>query len=175
VAGLEPAEEIKKQILKRYDSNPSGWRVLVGRDKRGHYDLVVSHDSDMWLIKEEQINPLHSVGFGVRSKIESLEAVEKLSPVTYGLRPLSKSQMTRIASALQSEMSLSEVLSKFLKTDPVASSEITSPGILQGPVIHSPKGIGLISERQAELDRELRNELEKLLMRKYPQTIATYV
>ena len=172
---VEPAEETRKQILKRYDSNPGGWRVLVGRDRRGHYDLIVSHGSDVWFIKEEQINPFRSVGFGLRDKVADQDVVEKLSPVTFGLRPLSKTQMTRIASALRSENSLSEVLSKFLKTDPVAFSEVSSPGLLQGPIIHAPRGIGLISERQAELDRELRVELERLLMRKYPQTIATYV
>jgi len=171
---LEPAEEIKKQILKRYDSNPSGWRVLVGRDRRGYYDLIVSHGSDIWLMKEEQINPLHSVGFGLRDKVTSLDAIEKLSPVTFGLRPLSDTQMTRIADTLKSGRGLSKVLSQFLKAEPISSSEVTSPAILQGPVVHAPRGIGLISERQAELDRELRSELEKLLMRKYPQTIAMY-
>ena len=171
---MEPAEEIKKQILKRYDSNPSGWRVLVGRDRRGYYDLIVSHGSDIWLMKEEQINPLHSVGFGLRDKVTSLDAIEKLSPVTFGLRPLSDTQMTRIADTLKSGRGLSKVLSQFLKAEPISSSEVTSPAILQGPVVHAPRGIGLISERQAELDRELRSELEKLLMRKYPQTIAMY-
>ncbi len=171
---MEPAEEIRKQILRRYDSNPGGWRVLVGRDIRGYYDLLVSHGSDLWFIKEEQINPFRSVGFGIRDKVSDQETVEKLSPVTFGLRPLSKTQMTRIASALRSESGLSEVLSKFLKTDPVALSEVSSPGLLQGPIMHSPGGIGLISERQAKLDRELRVELERLLIRKYPQTIATY-
>jgi len=174
VTELEPAEEIKRQILKRYDSNPSGWRVLVGRDRRGYYDLVVSHGSDVWLMKEEQINPLHSVGFGLRDKATSLDAIERLSPVTFGLRPLSDTQMTRVANALKSGRGLSRVLSQFLKTDPIPSSEVTSPAILQGPVIHAPQGIGLISKRQAELDRELRNELERLLIRKYPQTIAMY-
>ena len=171
---MEPAEEIKKQILKRYDSNPSGWRVLVGRDRRGYYDLIVSQGSDIWLMKEEQINPLHSVGFGLRDKVTSLDAIEKLSPVTFGLRPLSDTQMTRIADTLKSGRGLSKVLSQFLKAEPISSSEVTSPAILQGPVVHAPRGIGLISERQAELDRELRSELEKLLMRKYPQTIAMY-
>jgi len=172
---MEPAEDIKKEILKRYDSNPSGWRVLVGRDRRGYFDLIVSHDSDMWLIKEEQINPFHSVGFGIRDKAVSFETIERISPYTFGLRPLSERQMTKVALALRSGESPSRLLARVLRTDPVASTEITSPGILQGPVIHSARGIGLISERQAELDRELRRELERLLMRKYPQTIATYV
>jgi len=172
---VEPAEDVKKEILKRYDSNPSGWRVFVGRDRRGHFDLIVSHDSDMWLIKEEQINPFLSVGFGVRDKVVKFEAIEKISPYTFGLRPLSERQMMKVALALRSNESPSKLLARALMADPVASTEIRSPGILQGPVIHSAKGIELISERQAELDRELRLELERLLMRKYPQTIATYV
>jgi len=171
---LEPAEEIKKQILKRYDSSPSGWRVFVGRDKRGHYDLIVSQDSDVWFVKEEQINPFRSVGFGMRTKAANLETIEKLSPATFGLRPLAESQMTKVALALRSGGDLG-FLSEYLKTDPVASTEIASPGILQGPVIHSSGGIELISERQAELDRQLRQELERLLVRRYPQTIATYI
>lgn len=172
---MKPAEDIKKEVLKRYDSNPSGWRVLVGRDRRGYTDLVISHDSDIWLIKEELINPFHSVGFGVRDKIVSLEAFEKTAPYTFGLRPLSERQMRNVVLALRSGRSPSKLLAKILRTDPIASTEIASPGILQGPVIHSAKGIELISEKQAELDRQLRLELERLLMRKYPQTIATYV
>lgn len=172
---MEPAEDVKKEILKRYDSNPSGWRVLVGRDRRGHFDLVISHDSDMWLIKEEQINPFRSVGFGVRDKVVSFETIERISPYTFGLRPLSERQMVKVASALRSNESPSKLLARVLRTEPVASTEITSPGVLQGPVIHSARGIELISERQAELDRELRLELERLLTRKYPQTIAPYM
>ncbi len=172
---MEPAEDIKKEILKRYDSNPSGWRVFVGRDRRGHFDLVISHDSDMWLIKEEQINPFRSVGFGVRDKVVSFETIERISPYTFGLRPLSERQMMKVALALRSNESPSKFLARVLRTEPVASTEITSPGVLQGPVIHSARGIELISERQAELDRELRLELERLLTRKYPQTIAPYM
>ena len=172
---MEPAEDLKKEILKRYDSNPSGWRVFVGRDRRGHFDLVVSHNSDIWLIKEEQINPFRSVGLGVRDKVTSFEHLEKISPYTFGLRPLSKKQMMRVALALRRNESPSRLLTGILKTEPVASTEIASPGILQGPVIHSARGIELISERQAELDRELRLELERLLMRKHPQTIAPYM
>jgi len=172
---MEPAEDIKKEILKRYDSNPSGWRVFVGRDRRGHFDLVISHDSDTWLIKEEQINPFRSVGFGVRDKVVGFETVERISPYTFGLRPLSERQMMKVALALRSNESPSKFLARVLRTEPVASTEITSPGVLQGPVIHSARGIELISERQAELDRELRLELERLLTRKYPQTIAPYM
>jgi len=172
---MEPAEDIKKEILKRYDSNPSGWRVFVGRDRRGHFDLVISHDSDMWLIKEEQINPFRSVGFGVRDKVVGFETIERISPYTFGLRPLSERQMMKVALALRSNESPSKFLARVLRTEPVASTEITSPGVLQGPVIHSARGIELISERQAELDRELRLELERLLTRKYPQTIAPYM
>jgi len=172
---MEPAEDTKKEILKRYDSNPSGWRVFVGRDRGGHFDLIVSHDSDMWLIKEEQINPFRSVGFGVRDKVVGFETIERISPYTFGLRPLSERQIMKVALALRSNESPSKLLARALRTEPVASTEITSPGILQGPVIHSARGIELISERQAELDRELRLELERLLMRKYPQTIAPYM
>ena len=172
---MEPAEDIKKEILKRYDSNPSGWRVFVGRDRRGHFDLVISHDSDMWLIKEEQINPFRSVGFGVRDKVVGFETIERISPYTFGLRPLSERQMMKVALALRSNESPSKFLARVLRTEPVASTEITSPGVLQGPVIHSARGIELISERQAELDRELRLELERLLTRKYPQTITPYI
>jgi len=172
---VETSDEVKKEILKRYDSNPAGWRLFVGRDGRGHYDLIVSHGSDIWLMKEEQINPFHSVGFGIRDKVANFETIERISPYTFGLRPLSEEQMMRVALALRSGESPSKLLARVLRTDPVASSEITSPGILQGPIIHSAKGIELISERQAEFDRMLRRELERLLMRKYPQTIATYV
>ncbi|MFH0848412.1 MAG: hypothetical protein V1857_02785, partial [archaeon] len=58
---------------------------------------------------------------------------------------------------------------------PVSSTELESAMTLHGPVIHSPRPISAISENQAELDRRLRMELDKMLYRKYSQTIAPYL
>ncbi len=171
-----PAEELKRDILRRYNQDPHEWHVLAGRDQKGYYDVVVVHGSDTWLIKEQMINPLHSIGFGVKdSSVDQEIAKTQLPHHTFGLRPLSKQHVEKVTNALKTGQSLTGLINKLLKTRPVPFDELESPMALQGPVIHNSRGIRTISENQAELDRKLRIELEKLLYRRYSQTVAHYL
>ena len=172
---MMPVDKVKKDIMKRYDRNPSDWHVLVGRDHKGYFDVIVIHDADAWLIKEQPINPLQSVGFGVKDSLLDQKVARRITSHTYGLRPLSEHDVKKVAKAVETGHSLSQIINRVLSTDPVASNELQSPMALQGPIIHSPRSIEQISENQAELDRKLRIELERLLFRRYSQTIAPYL
>jgi hypothetical protein len=170
-----PADQIKKNIWKKYDKDPGDWHVLVGKDRKNYYDLIVIHGSDAWLIKEQPINPLQSIGFGVRDNLLNSDITERMASHAFGLRPLSEQDATKVAGALGTGRSLSRIINKILNTKPVSSSELESPMALQGPVLHRPESITEISENQAELDKKLQVELEKHLYRRYAHTIAPYL
>lgn len=170
-----PADELKKDIQKRYDRDPIDWHVLVGRDRKNYYDVIVIHGSDAWLIKEQPINPLQSIGFGVRDSILDQEMTKRLPSHPFGLRPLSERDAIKVTRAFGTGRSLSRIINRVLNSQPVSSSELESPMALQGPIVHSPNSISQISENQAELDRKLQVELEKLLYRRYTQTVAPYL
>ncbi len=173
---MMPAEELRREILRRYNRDPHEWHVLAGRDQKGYYDVVVVHGSDTWLIKEQMINPLYSVGFGVKDNlIDQPFGKTQLPHYTFGLRPLSRQHVENVTNALKTGQNLTGLISNILKTTPVASNEIESHMALQGPIIHGSRAIHAISENQAELDRKLRIELEKLLYRRYSNTVAPYL
>ncbi len=173
---MMPADEVKKELLKRYSADPKGWRVLVGRDSKGYYDLIVLHGSDMWQVKEFRLNPYESVGFGVRDRVKENEFLRKVSSThPFGLRPLSPQQVKKAVNALQSERDVNGLLRQIMQTEPVSPSRVTSSIVAQGPVMHYPNPTSLISGGQRELDLKLRSELDTLLQRKHSHLFRQYV
>jgi len=170
-----PADKIKRQVSEQYDADPTDWHVIVGKDRRGHQDLLIIHGSDLWFVKEEQINPFQSVGYGVRTRFGKDEIVRKMSPYTFGLRSLSHGQAVEVLKAMNGMQNMEKIVVEIMKMSPVSSGMITGPMVVQGPVVQSIKPVALISKKQEDLELKLRNELEKLLARKYPQTIVPYV
>lgn len=65
MSGIKAVEEVIRDIKKVHDADPKGWKVLRGRDDRGHYDTYVSHVSGhLWHLKTERANPYRHVGVG---------------------------------------------------------------------------------------------------------------
>ncbi len=160
------ADEIRRELLKRYNSNPVGWRVLVGKDPKGYSDLMILHGSDMWLLKEFQVNPYESVGFGVKEKANESGALRRIpSTHPFGFRPMSLDQFSEIINAHQNGESAGKTISRIMENRPVPFPSTQSPIALQGPVIHTSAPV--LSESQMELDTRLRSELESLIYRKH--------
>jgi hypothetical protein len=166
------AEELMREIKKRYDRKPEGWRILLARDSRGHYDLFVFQGPEAWQIKTEMISPHSSVGYGVRLG-RTKEIVGRAVP-HYGLRPVSERQLIEVMKGIE-EGSSHRVFEEILKTKPVPSNRIGDAGVMTGPMMYSPKPLGFISEKQRELDLELSKSLDKLLYKKYPDRMRLYV
>ena len=61
---IKPVEEIIREIKEHYDKEPKGWRVLRGKDPRGHYDTYISSSKFLWQMKTELKNPYQPVGMG---------------------------------------------------------------------------------------------------------------
>ncbi|MFA5771142.1 MAG: hypothetical protein WC974_00200 [Thermoplasmata archaeon] len=66
-----------KEIKREYDKNAENWRILRGRDDRGHYDTFVFGNEKLWHMKTEWKTPYQPVGVG--KKIEDFSnKVEKI-------------------------------------------------------------------------------------------------
>ncbi len=171
---VKSSERAKREIIKAYNKDPEDWRVLVGRDSGRHLSVLISHGEELWIVKEEQINPYKSVGYGVKT-YQDADFLKNISPYTFGFRPLTRSQIDELTSAMEQRKSINEILTDLLARKPVSFKDIASPMVIQGPVLHTPKPIDYISDKHRQLDLKLKLELEKLLHRKYPQTLLPYV
>lgn len=170
---MQPAERLKKEIAKSYDSNPKGWTVLVGKDNRRFSQILVSNPSQAWILKEEWINPYKSIGLGAQL-VGGIKSLNSNLPQEFGLRPLAPQQIRDLSTLAGREENPRELLLEIMRSQPVASKDIHSPLVLQGPIMTTSNPLSLISKKHEELDRHLSEELERLLLRKHPQTITTY-
>ncbi|MEM2942584.1 MAG: hypothetical protein QXT81_04090 [Candidatus Bathyarchaeia archaeon] len=173
-ADIQPLERLKKEIAKSYDSNPLGWSIHVGRDRRNFSQILVSHGSQLWILKEEWINPYKSVGFGARLECGG-ESLRVPGTQEFGLRPLAPKQMKQLAELMSRNEDPRDLLLRVMRSSPIASHDIRSPLVLQGPIIASPNPLSLLSDKHQELDLRLREKLERLLLRKHPQTVIPYL
>ncbi len=61
---IKPVEEIIREIKEHYDEEPKEWRVLRGKDQRGHQNTYVSSPTFLWQMKTELKNPYQPLGVG---------------------------------------------------------------------------------------------------------------
>jgi hypothetical protein len=172
------SKKIREEIARKYESDPKRWRFLWNIDDRGRYNLVIAKGSKLWWLKEEMINPLLSVGCGVRSPLEedlmhSVFGGKDTGP-SYGFRPVREEQMKRIIVDLSAGKDPQMPLSEILRSEPVALKEVDSSIMMQGPFYHAARFTDLLSDKQRELDAKLNTELEKLVLKRYPQLRMSY-
>jgi hypothetical protein len=172
---IKTVDEIIKEVMRKYNRNPKEWKVFAGKDKNGYYDLLITHKSQIWLIKSEQINPFKWVGYGVKQSIENDEKIKKFPSFQFGFRPLSQKKIEELSETLEDREKMSEFILKLLNTQPKPIHEIKSPLVVQGPIVYSSKPLEIISEEQKRLSNKLKEELERLIYKKYSQTRTLYI
>jgi len=149
---IKSAKQARLEIRKLYEEDPVGWHIFLGRDKKGYYNTSIVHRSDLWLIKEEVINPYEAIGYALKTTLQKdLEISEEIS---FGLRPL------------QSEIEDIDDVLKVMLQKPLPSSKITSPYVAEGPYIISTR-LGELAPSQSELERRLSAELDRLVEKRY--------
>jgi len=161
--------------MRRYDESPEGWQVSVGKDRKGFLDLLISHGSELWQIKEFEVNPCKAVGYGASAPAN--RPPQPHAPhYQFGLRPLTESRMKELAGSIDDPRAVVDIMSKLLRAKPVSTDEaMRSQAILQGPIMQSSGQLDLVSESQKELDRRLGRQLERLVMRRYRHTLTPYI
>nr|MDO8099504.1 hypothetical protein [Candidatus Njordarchaeota archaeon] len=172
------SRKIRREIARKYESDPKNWRLFWSIDKKGYNDLLVAKDSDIWWLKEAQINPLLSVGCGVKRYIEEdlMNRVFDQKGFTYpfGLRPITDDHMKKIISALTAGENPHTPILEVLRSEPKPFKEIETSFLMQGPFQHIRTLNDLLSEKQRELDAKLSSELERLIFKRYPQLYMSY-
>lgn len=171
---MRSADDVKREVLERYNKDPRSWHMLSGKDRYGYHDLVVMHGADVWIIKEQLVNPFKSVGFAVKTlcKVDPFQNIE--SPQC-GFRPVSQAQIADIFEMIRASKNSHELLSEIMNQRPVSLREVRSPAVVQGPILHLDRPTDFVSTKQRDLDLKLKVELERLLMKKYRQTIVPYM
>ncbi|WP_309491835.1 hypothetical protein [Candidatus Hecatella orcuttiae] len=171
-----PTDKVKRTIARIYEEDPKGWHMLVGRDVKGYHDILVIHNSEFWHIKEQSLNPYETVGFGVHGILEDRKLPPGLSAeFPYGFRPLTRHQTAQLAEVFRTGDNLQKVVQSLFATQPTSLRQLNSPIVMQGPILHAEKPLGILSEGHRKLDSELRRQLERLLYEKYPHTITQYI
>lgn len=172
------SKKLRKEIASKYELDPRGWRFLWNTNDRGRYNLLVAKESRLWWLKEEMVNPLLTVGCGVRSSLEGdlhsrIFGKNNISP-SYGFRPIQKGMMKRIIADLAEGKAPRTDLSDVLRSEPRTLKDLDTSFVMQGP-FHEVTGFtDLLSDKQRELDAKLNSELEKLILKRYPQLTMSY-
>lgn len=174
-SGLLDSTRIRREISRLYDKDPQGWRVLVGKDNSGFYDVLISHGREAWQVKEYQVNPFKFVGLG--SKLPSSTPVPSISNEhPFGFRPVGLNQIKELASMIDDSAAMSGLAAKLLAERPISSAEaLESPAVLHGPILQSSRPIEALSTSQTKLDEKLRRELRQIVHRDFRHTIMPYI
>lgn len=172
---MRDSTKMRREISKLYDKEPEGWRVLVGKDRLGFYDVLISRGTEAWQIKEHQVNPYKFVGLG--SKLPSVDLPKpSVEEYPFGLRPISPDQINELANLIDDPRAVSELAARLLSRKPVGSSEAAeSPAVLQGPILASGRPIQALSSAHNKLDERLRKELQRLVNREFRHTVTPYI
>jgi hypothetical protein len=169
---MEPAPVVKREIMREYNRDPTGWHVFTKRDADRHFDTIIIHGRHVWLLKEEHVNPYETVGFGLREVLE--QPMSSLPPMpTFGFRPLSGRAIARLQRLGPESTGTANLLVELLSRKPAPLPALTGRRALEGPIVASPDELELFPA-QRSLDAKLRGELDTLLHRRYPHLGTTY-
>jgi hypothetical protein len=160
---LESFDDLLKYLYMKYDKNPFGWKVSIGNE-RGFGNIFVTNSKDVWQIKLDSIYKPKPIGMG--TKIGNYEGNNNFfdnKVPYYGLRAIEEDKLRAISRAAENGQYLNQFIDELLKKRPMRAKEISSAA-LNGPIQFMQNG-KYISERQREVDRKLKESLEKLLYR----------
>lgn len=141
----KPVAEILRELKKRYDKSPKGWRILAGMDSRGRLDWFISHGSFIWQIKMQKVKPYQYVGFGTEIGEADKEARSKFKegrPMFFEVISPQKDGSLILATGVE---------------------RFSTPATLDLRA--------LISGKQRELEIKLSEELDRLLFKRYPEML----
>ena len=164
---MKSIKELLAEIDAKYNKNPLGWNISIGRDPHSGYgNIFISNPTDIWQIKIDSLYKPNPYGLGLklgRTK-EFADLITSNTP-SFGFRPLLPSHLEKLQHHVEQELPINHIINEILSTKPVSLNHIKKSNFLMGPILHSPFK-GYISERQKELDRKLKRSLDNLLLSK---------
>lgn len=169
---LTPSDDSRKEIMERYNKNPKGWYVFNGRDSKGFTNTIVIRGREIWIMKDEMINPYKSIGLGIKDELP--DSFPDLDLHSFGYRPLTDDFAKNIMRSQGDKKRIDSTLNQALQSDPLSLDKLKDNIVLQGPIIRSPKTSDLLSKSQQSLDNTLTQQLDNLISRKYPHLRSIY-
>lgn len=151
--------------MRRYNRDPSGWRVWAGVDEDKNLTTVFIHKGRMWVVKDFPVNPAKMIGVG--GKTTSDESLNPEMPYSFGFRPLAEEHIRGLMTG--DTNALFDVLGE----NPQAEEDIKDQPVIHGP-FHTPNAPITFSDPQAKLDEKLRRDLQKLVGKEYPEFYTAY-
>ncbi|UCE73928.1 MAG: hypothetical protein JSV56_13055 [Methanomassiliicoccales archaeon] len=137
---IKSVEEIIAEIKECYDQEPEGWKLLRGRDRAGHYDTYIMNKKNLWQMKTEFKTPFQPKGVGIRIMDKPDEEVEVL---------MEKGTALPFGEIYQQRKNHPIFALGIGRYSPKATSEMK----------------GILSSKQEELEKNLSENLDKLLFR----------
>ncbi len=161
----DSSAEVRRRVLRRYNRDPTGWRVWAGVDDERNLTTVYIHRGSMWVVKDFPVNPAKMLGVGGKTKTD--EALAASTEYSFGFRPLSEDHIAKLMAGD------SNVLVDVLSANPQAEEDIEDQPVIHGP-FHSPNAPIAFRGHQAKLDAKLRADLAKLIGKEYPEFYNAY-
>jgi len=73
-----------------------------------------------------------------------------------------------------SENAQKNIVGELMGRNPVSIPSINAPAVIQGPVTHSNDALSIMGSKQKDVNSQLKEELDKLLEKKYPHLKTMY-
>ncbi|RLG69187.1 hypothetical protein DRN93_00790 [archaeon] len=170
---VKRSDEVRREISRRYEKSPEGWHVISGLTDLGDYEMVIMRGNEVWILREWPLNPNEKIGFGAHSSLDSQIVLPETFP--FGVRPVEEEEVELLEEYADDEEMFTSILSHIARSRPRRFSEVTTPFLLQGPIISVRNPTSLLSAKYRELSRRLRHEINKVIKQKYHFILSDYV
>ncbi|MFX1298869.1 MAG: hypothetical protein ACFFD2_28920 [Promethearchaeota archaeon] len=164
---VKSIKELLAEIDAKYNKSTQGWNISIGRDPNSGYgNIFISNPVNIWQIKIDSLYKPNPYGVGMKlGRVRDFSNLISQRTPSFGFRPLLPSHLEILQKNLERERSIDGIINEILGTNPVSINQLGKSNFLMGPILHSSFE-GYISDRQKELDRKLKRNLDELLFSK---------
>mgnify|MGYP005831082637 FL=1 len=171
---MKTADQVKKEISRKYNKDPRGWRVWASRDRQDNINWIFQQDRSFWMIKEFMVNPYETIGVGGRTK-DSFTQSPGPSYLSFGLRSIPERAALELLETSDPVLRTLKTSKLMINIPPSPIDRLQEDYVLHGPVIVAPKSLDDLSYKQRALHRKLEQELLNLKNRRLPHLYGMYM
>jgi hypothetical protein len=159
---LKSAKKTLEELTSKYEEDPRNWRLSVGQDNRGFFDIFMANATNVWQVKLDSIYKPEPVGLGL--KVGGSAEAKRIGgeEPSFGFRPISERMLENLLK--RDGRDVGAIASDIMRFEPRPLDELRGSPVLSGPINWG--GRHPLSERQAILDADLRANLRRHLHRK---------
>ena len=152
--GVAPIQSVVKNMKKAYDRDPKNWRVLGSKDRDGNLDTIISKKPNYYWLKSKQLSPLSALSMGTVVRNLDKDIDEKVG------KRMSRNDMLRFFG----------MVVPIKENKSIIATGIENYSQEKGDYIKK-----LISEKDSNLDYQLRRKVDEEFTKKHPQRKNLYL